>query len=409
VALASSLVVGASAPAHGAGEGPRRSSGVVLVSVDAAATEIRSRIEASGGDLLSFSPTLGIAVVRVREQDEVRLADVFPDAAIASDHVVRASWASPDDPRFPRQWGLEGPGDQDVDARRGWGLAYGGDGSTVDGSRRIAFPQEPTGATIGIIDSGVDIDHPDLFGGLGERLVGCARATGGTGVVTAGGCDDDSGHGTHVTGIAAAVTDNGVGVSGVAPSARIASCKALDASGQGFVSDVIGCMDWLDGIGVDVISMSLGGSYDEVWERAAAEVWDRGRGVLMVASSGNSGDERPSYPAAFGSVVSVASTERTGERSFFSNFNDDVELSAPGARIVSTIDGGGYAVLSGTSMAVPVVAGVAAMIVEQDPTSKSSRLRKLLRKSVDDLGTRGRDAEFGFGRINLAKAMAALV
>jgi subtilisin family serine protease len=201
------------------------------------------------------------------------------------------------------------------------------------------------------------------------------------------------------------VADNSKGVAGVAPNARVAVCEALDSGAQGYVADVIGCMKWLARKRVAVISMSLGSSHSDSLEAAAKHIWRGGAGTLMVAAAGNTGDGSLLYPAAYAEVVSVASTSRTDTHSYFSNVNADVEIAAPGSGIRSTFVGGGYISFSGTSMSTPHAAGAAALMKLKRSDATAGQLRRGLVRSVNDLGAPGRDPEFGYGRLNLKKAL----
>ncbi len=270
--------------------------------------------------------------------------------------------AAPDDPSFTAEWGLHNTGqevpgtgragapDVDIDAPEGWASAYGSGRFPASG-----------GVTVGVIDTGVDRGHADLA----EKVVACASALGGDGVVSDGSCDDDSGHGTHIAGTIAARTANGVGVAGVAPDASLAVFKALDGKGHGYDADIVAGLRWLRTVAhVDVINMSFGDSArssfldDELADAAA-------HGVLLIASSGNTGDSTPSYPAYHSDVVSVAAVDADGHRPGFSVCNDDVEIAAPGMQVVSTALGGGYARSSGTSMAAAHVSGAAAVLMSR--------------------------------------------
>ena len=127
---------------------------------------------------------------------------------------------------------------------------------------------------------------------------------------------------------------------------------------------------------------------------------------MVVAAAGNDGNSTVSYPAGYPEVVSVAAVDSSDQHASFSNVNSDVEVSAAGVNVLSTKRGGGYEQLSGTSMATPHAAGVAALIAYHNPTWTAAQIRSKLDSAVDDLGTLGRDSTFGFGRVNLAKALA---
>jgi thermitase len=352
---------------------------------------------------------VGAQLVRVTGDPAKVAARLNRSAAVdfAEPNFILRARAIPDDPRFAQQYALHNTGqsggvpDADIDAPEGWDAAGLG-----------AFPPAGSGATIGIVDTGIAGGHEDLAG----KVVACAgvRSFGldvlgllplfGDPSLVGGRCADDNGHGTHVAGIAAARANNGRGIAGVSFGSPLAICKALDAGGAGPVAGVANCIAYLGDQGAKVISLSLGGLRSQTL--AAAVAGATARGALLVGAAGNDGSATLNYPAAYPQVVSVAAVDRTGARARFSNANADVEVAAPGVGIVSTWSGGGYRTLSGTSMATPHVAGVAAIIAARDPAGGPAAWRSRLTSAVDDLGPVGRDPQFGFGRVNLQAAVA---
>jgi thermitase len=299
--------------------------------------------------------------------------------------------APPNDPRYPELYGLNNTGqtggtaDADIDAPEGWDLAGMG-----------AFPAAG-GVKVGVVDTGITQTHEDLVG----KTVDCGQSVGG--MITVGVCVDDNGHGTHVAGTIAGIANNGRGVTGVAFNSPLSICKALSGPlGQGTTSDVASCITWEADRGVKVISMSLGGGAATTLQNAVR--YAASHDVVIVAAAGNDGNATLSYPAAYAEVVSVAATDSRDVRASFSNANSDVEIAAPGVNVLSSYNDGGYRVLSGTSMATPHVAGVAAVIRTKNPTFTAAQARSKLDASVDDEGAAGRDTQYGFGRVNLAKA-----
>ena len=308
--------------------------------------------------------------------------------------VLRAT-ATPNDPLFAQLYGLDNTGqtggraDADIDAPEGWDAAGLG-----------TFPAGG-GTTIGIVDTGIDQTHPELSG----KVAACADGIGG--VVIDGECTDDSLHGTHVAGTIAAKANNATGVAGVDFNASLVICKALrGGAGVGLTSDVANCINWTHTHGAKVISMSLGGGASTTLQQAVRNAWENGgaTGSVVVAAAGNDGDSTVSYPAGYAEVVSVAATDDNDAKASFSNTNADVEVAAPGVDILSTIPGGQYATLSGTSMATPHASGVAGVLWQLFPADTASGIRSRLDAAVDDLGPAGRDQSFGFGRVNLCKA-----
>ena len=317
----------------------------------------------------------------------------------AEPNFILRSTATPNDALFAQQYALNNTGqsggtpDADIDAPEGW-----------DGAGLGTFPGSG-GPRIGIVDTGIDQNHEDLRG----KTVACAQSRGLGGLlggsIQVGSCTDDNDHGTHVAGTITANTNNSVGVAGVAFNSPLVICRALGGPlGTGATSDVANCINWTAQNGAKVISMSLGGGDSSTLKAAVDNAWNGGNGALLVAAAGNDGDSTQNYPAAYPNVVSVAATDNRDQRASFSNANADVEIAAPGVNVLSVKRGGGYFTLSGTSMATPHVSGVAAILFGRFPTTNAAGIRTKLDAAVDDLGPAGRDASFGFGRVNLQKA-----
>ena len=351
-----------------------------------------------GAEVVRVSGDPAAAAARLRRSPAVRYAE--------PNYIARAT-AIPNDPRFGAQYGLHNTGqtggtpDADIDAPEGWDAAGLG-----------AFPAAPSGAKIGIVDTGVQAGHEELAG----KVVDCAGVRSfGVDVlglirlplfddptVVAGRCADDNGHGTHVAGTAAAHANNGRGIAGVAFNSPLAICKALDASGGGAVAGIANCIAYLVSAGAKVISLSLGTTESSATLRAAVAA--ASARALIVAASGNSGGATVEYPAGYAAVVSVAATDRRDGRALFSTANPDVEVAAAGVDVLSSWNDGGYRSVSGTSTSTPHVAGVAAIIAGRYPLAAPSLWRAKLHGAVDDVLARGRDPQTGFGRVNLAKA-----
>ncbi len=255
------------------------------------------------------------------------------------------------------------------------------------------------GVKIAVIDTGIDYHHPDL----------APNYKGGYDFVN----DDedpmdDNGHGTHCAGIAAAARD-GAGVAGVAPGASLYALKVLDGTGSGYYSDIIAALQWAADNGMQVASMSLGGT---ARSRALASACDAayGAGVVLVAAAGNNGNARGTgnsveYPAKYDSVIAVAATDENDERAPWSATGSAVELAAPGVNIVSDKLGGGTVAESGTSMACPHVSGVAALVIASG-VSTASAVRQRLDSTAVDLGPAGVDKWFGHGLVDALAAVS---
>jgi subtilisin len=239
--------------------------------------------------------------------------------------------------------------------------AAAGDAEVPWGVARVNAPAawsrgQGQGVRVAVIDTGVDCTHPDLQ---------CDFASGMN--ILAPGTDpmDDNEHGTHVSGTIAARQD-GKGVVGVAPKATIIPVKVLDKDGAGSLSDIVKGINWATKAGVDVINMSLGGDTGSpALQRAVNKAL--AAGVVIVAAAGNSGPgpDTVGFPGGYPGVIAVAASDNTDAVAKFSSRGAAVAVIAPGVDINSTIPGGGYAKFSGTSMASPHVAGLAALAIER--------------------------------------------
>lgn len=221
------------------------------------------------------------------------------------------------------------------------------------------------GVRVAVIDSGVDRTGPEL-NEPGRVLNGCDWVTSPTNVCQGTGVTDENGHGTHVAGIIAAKKD-GLGVTGVSPDAEILPLRVLNADGAGWLSDIAAAIDYAVANDSKVINLSLGGTSDFALIRVAIEN-AISRGVVVVAAAGNSGlGAAPSYPAAYQGVIAVAATTESSRIATYSNEGNYIDVAAPGSDILSSWPfGSGYARLSGTSMASPQVAGLVALLLDQD-------------------------------------------
>jgi thermitase len=362
---------------------------VIVKYKDGAAAKSRTAAANRAGvaSVVGSVSATGAQVVQVTGDPAAAAATLSRSATVeyAEPNRELRALATPNDARFGELYGLNNANDADMDAPEGWDL--------------VGYPNIPS-TTVGIVDTGIDKTHEDLAG----KTVACASASLLFGTVREGSCTDDNDHGTHVAGTIAAKANNSVGVAGVSYNSNLAICRALNAVGSGTTAGVATCITYLAGKGVKVITMSLGGGASTSLQTAVRNATNRGS--LIVAAAGNDGDSTPNYPAAYAEVVSVAATDANDARASFSNANADVEIAAAGVNVLSTKRGGGYVAFSGTSMATPHVAGVAALIAAKNPTWTQAQIRAKLDTSVDDKGAPGRDPQFGFGRVNLAKALS---
>ncbi|GIF03680.1 S8 family serine peptidase [Actinoplanes siamensis] len=260
------------------------------------------------------------------------------------------------------------------------------------------------GVTVAVIDTGVDATNVDL---AGKVLTGWDATTD-----QPGGDVDRHGHGTHVAGTIGAVTGNTIGVSAVAPDTRILPVRVLGDDGSGYMSDTAEGIVWAADHGAQVINMSLGAT-TQVGAVSNAVAYARDKGVTVVAAAGNErGAGSPvSYPAADAGVVAVAATDSSDQVASYSNAGGYVDVAAPGSGIVSTYPsalGRSYASMSGTSMAAPHVAALAALLEAAHPGLGPDRIEQAIETSAVDLGTPGKDEDYGYGRVDAVAALAAV-
>lgn len=233
-----------------------------------------------------------------------------------------------------------------------------------------------SGASIAIIDTGIDPTHETLGVAGGHAFVDCE-----------GECsadwDDDHGHGTHCAGTAGA-RDNGIGVVGASTAAEVYAVKVLDDGGGGTFTDVAAGIEWTADQGIDVGSLSLGGGHSETVEDSCR--YAHGNGTLLVAAAGNGGPRPRSvrYPAAYEEVIAVSAVDGDDEFARFSSRGDEIELAAPGVDVLSSVPGNGYERWNGTSMACPHVSGAGALLMADGDSNTAARDR--LNATAEDIG-----------------------
>ena len=307
--------------------------------------------------------------------DPTMLSGYSEIEAIELDFTARAT-DFPDDTLFDWQWGL-----QKIQAARAWEITPGAED-----------------IIIAILDTGIDAKHPELA----SKVIAEKNFTGSE---TA---DDLNGHGTHVAGIAAAATDNNLGIAGLAGNARLMNVKVLGENGSGSYSGIVEGIIWAADNGADVINMSMYGGMDS---RALQQVVDYAwnRGAVIVAAAGNSSSSKPTYPAYYRNCLGVAAVDPLDSLYPFSNYGNWVDVAAPG-EAWSTLPGGSYGKMQGTSMAAPFVSGLAALAFaiasDTDGDGKlNTEVRMALLKGSDGIGVIGT----GAGRINAWNTLSALL
>ena len=349
------------------------------------------------------------------------------DVVVAEPNYIRHASRVPNDPFYAYQWNYP-----NINLPLAWDVTQGSDQVIV-----------------AVIDTGVLLAHPDLQGQLiagYDFIRDPDRARDGDGIDPDPNDSGDFGfggsstfHGTHVAGTIAANSDNGGGVAGIAWRARVMPVRALGVDG-GTTYDVVQAVRYAAGLpndsnGVpprraDIVNLSLGSSFSSQVEQNTIDQ-ARNAGVIVIAAAGNDASSNPSFPAAYTGVVSVAATTITRTRASYSNFGPTIDVAAPGGNAATDVNGDGigdgvvstlgddthgavafgYAALTGTSMATPHVAGVAALMKSVFPGLTPAQFDDALAAGLltDDLGEPGRDDQFGNGLINAQKAVNAAI
>lgn len=267
--------------------------------------------------------------------------------------------------------------------------------------------QAGSGIKVCVIDDGYDNDHPDLPIATGTGNMCCFLFFG-------CGCPWDSpsgSHGTHVSGSIAAIGGNNQGVVGVMRNGLVPMhmARVFGSFGSTTTSNIINAMDACDEWGANVVNMSLGGPDDSnSFRQAFQDIIASRDDILFVAAAGNAGDSSFGYPASFPELISVASVDSDEVVSYYSQYNNQIDLAGPGEDVESTVNNGQYDVYSGTSMASPHVAAVAALIWSYCPTKTADEVRAAMESTAKDLGSPGRDDYYGHGLVDAEAAKIAL-
>ena len=356
-----------------------------------------------GGRLVVARPRSGKATGALRK----RLAR-HPDIAYAEPDFFQFASATktPDDPFYGLQYALvDSPDDHDIDAPTAW--------ATRAGCAKVA-----------ILDTGIDTDHPDLKSnvyksddkpnnGKDDDKNGYVDDTYGLNTIKGKGSgEDDNGHGSHVSGIVGGRGNNDVGVSGTCWSTKLLAVKFMNSKGKGSTSDAIEGIEYAVKKGFKIINCSFGSSSKSSSLHDAVD-YAQDHNSLLVVAAGNDGeniDKHPIYPASYtdSNILAVAASTSGDTLADFSNFGSTgVDVAAPGDSIYSTYLGGGYRVLSGTSMASPYAAGVAALLRKQESDATYGNLRYAIRHKVDKPPALNDKVAYD-GRLNAQKALAAI-
>jgi subtilisin family serine protease len=339
---------------------------------------IARTLAVNGARVQKEIPQIRVHVLRVPEPAIERVQQALSASGLFTfverDHTARAV-ATPNDPNFVYEWHLN-----KIQAPNAWNI--------TKGSPSI---------TIALADSGVDPTHEDLASKL---VPGWSFLTGASNTA------DVQGHGTETAGSAAAATNNGVGVAAAGWSNTIMPLQVVDSTGYASYSNMASAITYAADHAVRIINLSLAGSSaSSTLQSAVSYAWNKG--TVVFASAGNYSTSAPYYPAACTNAVAVSATDANDNLSSYSNYGNWIELSAPGDSILTSINGGGYGYLSGTSFSSPIAASVAALVLSVRPSLSASALVSLLEQNTDDLGAPGFDQYFGWGRVNAYKAVLA--
>jgi thermitase len=349
----------------------------------------RAVLAADGGPqtIREFDMGFRYQVVKIpagmSRQEAIARVSRRPGVRMVAPNRIYSTTMTPSDAMFKQQWGLD-----KIGAKTAWDKGV-----------------SASGVTVAVLDTGVDYNHPEL---KGRVIKGPDLADKDADPM------DVHGHGTHVSGVIGASGNNNEGIAGVAWNCKILAIKVLSDNGSGTTDAVMEGIKYAADHGAKVINMSLGTSdpsIDPVLHVAMEYAYKKG--VLIVAAAGNDRSLVGS-PANDPYAIAVSSTSSLWKfewLSTFSNRGEKVEVSAPGGGIWSLMPSNGgkmgrmYGKLSGTSMAAPFVSGEAALIIAQHPNWTVEQVRNRIRMAVDEKGTAGRDAKYGYGRMNLAKAL----
>ena len=366
-----------------------------------------SAVGSAGGEVVGQVDALGLTVISAPEDQIPQVLASLQDSILVEyaepNYAVQAFY-TPTDPEYVSQTYLA-----DMQIPEAWDVTKG------------------EGVVVAVIDTGVDTAHPDLTANMlvnsgedGLDTNGNDRRTnlidddndgyvdnwmGWNFVDGNNDARDGHGHGTHLAGIIAAQMDNSLGISGIAPNARILPIKALDNTGFGSYSQVAQAIIYAVDHGAQVINLGFGGTANSELLVAATD-YAYANGVIVVAAGGNTGAQTLIYPAANPNVIGVSALDDKLTVANFSSYTNAIQVSAPGVGIYSTTPGGKYAAMSGTSMSTAQISGVMALLLTQSKFNSPDTARDALFGSAVDLGDAGLDIHYGYGLVHAFDALS---
>lgn len=329
-----------------------------------------------GSRVIDDIPQLGVQRVtapRGREIDHAARYTRNPNVQFAEpDYTAQAMETIPNDPWFTNwQSGFKA-----IQAPAAWDISTGSEN-----------------VIIAIVDTGVDASHPDLVGRVMNGYDFYCNDTDAT---------DENHHGTHIAGIIGAVTNNGIGIAGITWKNPILPVKVYDAIGTSPHSIIAKGIIYATDRGAKVINLSLGGSDSSTMKSAIDYAYNRG--VVLAAATGNSGTLGISYPAAYPNVIAVGASDGWDQRSYISNYGNELDVLAPDVT-TSTCLLGRYETLGGTSMSTAYISAVCGLVLSVNPSLKPADVMRIVRESADDIAPAGWDMYSGCGRLNAYKAL----
>ncbi|MGH8103760.1 MAG: S8 family serine peptidase [bacterium] len=310
-----------------------------------------------------------------------------PGVEYAEPDYVHTAFLTPNDTYWGLQWGQNNTGQSSSNC-----FAAGTADADIDGPEAWDLTTGSSSVRIAVLDTGIQDNHPDLSGKvvLARSFIG-------------GSPKDGHGHGSNVAGIAAAKSNNAIGVAGTCWLCSLMNGKVLNNAGSGSASSSSNGITWAADNGAKVINMSYGSSsFSQTEQNAVSYAWNQ-KGVVLVAAAGNSNSSSFFYPAHYSNVIAVAATENNDVKASFSNYGSWVHVAAPGYCIASTYKNSGYVYMSGTSQASPHVAGEAGLIFSKFPAYTNAQVRDKIFSSVDAIS--GTGTYWVYGRINAWNAV----